>query len=362
MPKPSMKSPTGASASRLLGRPMRMTLACIPSKAAIGPTCPSCRLLCSSARWTSCRVLAGGRWALPGGRGRAGLTAARRDGDPAGSAAHCCLEQPPRPRRDRARRNGEPVASRRRGPSDEGAVRGRPKRERWWFIDGAADIGEIAASVRKCTDFPLLTTLFPSTTDAAAGAQPRTGWKPLVHRPSTGGGNNGGPPTTTESHRTHDARRARFRNSPLSGTELGLGAIAAGPDEAMWFVERSANRIGRITLSGQLARVPRSEPRRAPLRHRHGLRRKHSGSPSSRFTPRWRSGAFAIPTGRERGVPTTWRRRLPRADRCRPGRASLVHLRCGRGRDGSSRTDASPASRLPHRTGPATIARRRTRW
>jgi streptogramin lyase len=45
---------------------------------------------------------------------------------------------------------------------------------------------------------------------------------------------------------------------PLPSADSNLGAITPGPDGALWFTERSGNKIGRITTAGVITEFPLS--------------------------------------------------------------------------------------------------------
>ena len=60
----------------------------------------------------------------------------------------------------------------------------------------------------------------------------------------------------------------------LAGTVRGqaerpaAGGIVAGPDRNLWFTESVANRIGRITLNGDITEFPIPSPGSGPFGHR----------------------------------------------------------------------------------------------
>lgn len=117
----------------------------------------------------------------------------------------------------------------------------------FWFVGGHG-IGEIGAS-GAVTEFPL-ETRFPTThTNPRAIAEGPDGnlWFTAEHSL----GIEGGPPQSVEviGRMTPTGQVSEF---PLTGKELGLTAIAAGPDGNVWFTERGANKIGRVTPSGQI--------------------------------------------------------------------------------------------------------------
>jgi streptogramin lyase len=141
--------------------------------------------------------------------------------------------------------NISPVASH-LGTSAAFAVTPGPGRN-FWFVDEDG-IGEIGAS-GAVTEFPL-ETRFPTThTNPRAITEGPDGnlWFTGEHSL----GNEGGPPQSVEvvGRMTPTGQVSEF---PLTGKELGLAAITAGPDGNVWFTESGANKIGRVTPSGQM--------------------------------------------------------------------------------------------------------------
>lgn len=117
----------------------------------------------------------------------------------------------------------------------------------FWFVNGGR-IGEIAAS-GAVTEFPL-EKRFPTTnTFPRAIAEGPDGnlWFLAEHYL----GNEGGPPQSIEvvGRMTPVGQVSEF---PLTGKELGLSAVAGGPDGNIWFTESRVNKIGRVTPSGQV--------------------------------------------------------------------------------------------------------------
>jgi streptogramin lyase len=71
------------------------------------------------------------------------------------------------------------------------------------------------------------------------------GWESVVHRVGMAG----------KRHRPPDSGRGGDRVQPASQLYYPLG-MAAGPDGAMWFTENGADKIGRITTSGDVTKYP----------------------------------------------------------------------------------------------------------
>ena len=48
-----------------------------------------------------------------------------------------------------------------------------------------------------------------------------------------------------------------FRSSyPLPSANAGVSAVAVGPDGALWFLQPSVGKIGRITTAGEISEFP----------------------------------------------------------------------------------------------------------
>lgn len=125
-----------------------------------------------------------------------------------------------------------------------------------WFVNGG-HLGRLTAD-GHVTEFSL-ETHFPTTNTfpkAIADGPDGNVWFTGLHYL----GNEGGPPESVEviGRMTPTGQVSEF---PLSGKELGLTAITAGPDGNMWFTESNASKIGRITPSGviTLFEIPTSE-------------------------------------------------------------------------------------------------------
>jgi streptogramin lyase len=80
-----------------------------------------------------------------------------------------------------------------------------------------------------------------------------------------------------------DRNTGELTESEISTPNSLPGSIRDGPDGAMWFVERNANKIGRITMDGKLTQfeIQRQTASRASSDLNE---RVASGSPSSQPT------------------------------------------------------------------------------
>lgn len=127
-----------------------------------------------------------------------------------------------------------------------------------WLVD-AGNIDKLTADGRV-TEFSLQTHFPTRDTFPTAIAEGPDGniWFTGLHYL----GNAGGPPESVEviGRMTPTGQASEF---PLAGKELGLTALAAGPDGNVWFTESNANKIGRVTPSGQITEfaIPTDEAR-----------------------------------------------------------------------------------------------------
>ena len=66
-------------------------------------------------------------------------------------------------------------------------------------------------------------------------------------------------------HAISPAQQIAIGAHPVPAPPLAPRGITAGPDGALWFTERGASNIGRITTAGaKPARIPRIVRHRAP--------------------------------------------------------------------------------------------------
>jgi virginiamycin B lyase len=129
-----------------------------------------------------------------------------------------------------------------------------------WFTESgepglASKIGRITTG-GKITEFPLPScSLSPSTSGGCGGKGIAAGpdgalwfteyFLNKIGRITTGGNITEFPLPS----------RCGLLGCGPGGSEFG-GGITAGPDGALWFTERAGNRIGRITLAGQIREFP----------------------------------------------------------------------------------------------------------